>query len=224
VTLNYLPDILETAEPQRLATGFKFTEGPLWHPDGYWYFVDLRPNRLHRIRAGEKPELVRETEGGNGTTFDLQGNLIHCEGEGRKVTRLYSDGRVEIVADRFMGGRFSRPNDVVCRSDGTLFFTDPDKRVPYREREIPPPEGVDNLWDGASVYSVAPDGATVYSCAQDAAEFYVIDTRSHAVTRTVPIDGANPDKKQMRRVRVSPDNTYVTGARITVDGGVTVGF
>jgi len=57
--------------------------------------------------------------------------------------------------------------------------------------------------------AVAPDGAIVYACAQDAAEFYVVDTASHAVTRTVPIDGANAHKRQMRRVRVSPDNRYV---------------
>src|SRR4051812_15189008 len=57
--------------------------------------------------------------------------------------------------------------------------------------------------------AVAPDGATVYACAQDAAEMYVIDARAHAVTRTVPIDGADPQKKQMRRVRVSPDNKFV---------------
>jgi YVTN family beta-propeller protein len=57
--------------------------------------------------------------------------------------------------------------------------------------------------------AVSPDGATVYSTAQEAAEFYVIDTRTHAVARTVPVDGANPEKKQMRRVRVSPDNRYV---------------
>ncbi len=46
---NYLPEVLETTEAERLATGFIFTEGPLWHPDGYWYFVDLRRNRLHRM-------------------------------------------------------------------------------------------------------------------------------------------------------------------------------
>ena len=57
--------------------------------------------------------------------------------------------------------------------------------------------------------AVSPDGATVYTCAQDAAEFYVIDARTHAVTRTVPIDGANAERKQMRRVRVAPDNSYV---------------
>ena len=106
---NDLPEILETAEAERLATGFIFTEGPLWHPDGWWYFVDLRRNRLHRLKPGGKPELVRETEGGNGTTFDLQGNLVHCEGEGRKVTRMTPDGRITIIADRYEGGRFSRP-------------------------------------------------------------------------------------------------------------------
>ena len=200
MSTNYLPDILETSETERLAAGFKFTEGPLWHPDGFWYFVDLRSNRLHRIRPGQKPELVRETEGGNGTTFDLQGNLIHCEGEGRKVTRLYSDGRVEIVADRFMGGRFSRPNDVVCRSDGTLFFTDPDKRVPYGEREIPPPEGIDNLWDGASVYSVAPNGgfSRVAHCeypnglafSPDERTLYVANTRSSKYIHALEVDAA----------------------------------
>ena len=57
--------------------------------------------------------------------------------------------------------------------------------------------------------ALSPDGATVYTCAQGAAEFYVIDTRSHAITRTVPIEGADGEKKQMRRVRVSPDNRYV---------------
>ena len=57
--------------------------------------------------------------------------------------------------------------------------------------------------------AVAPDGATVYACAQDAAEMYVVDAHTHALTRTVPIEGANPDRKQMRRVRVSPDNRYV---------------
>ncbi|HET7912798.1 MAG TPA: hypothetical protein VFL49_12260, partial [Pseudolabrys sp.] len=68
---NYLPEVLETTEAERLATGFIFTEGPLWDPDGFWYFVDLRRNHLHRMRPGQAPELYKETQGGNGTTFDL---------------------------------------------------------------------------------------------------------------------------------------------------------
>ena len=67
-----LDTILETTTAERPATGFVFTEGPLWHPDGYWYFVDLRQNKLFRLTPGTAPELVRTTIGGNGTTFDCR--------------------------------------------------------------------------------------------------------------------------------------------------------
>jgi gluconolactonase len=87
-TANYLPEVLETTEADRLATGFIFTEGPLWHPDGFWYFVDLRRNHLHRLIPGKEAELVRTTIGGNGTTFDSQGRLIVCEGDDRRLTRM----------------------------------------------------------------------------------------------------------------------------------------
>ena len=60
-TANYLPDVLETTDAERLATGFTFTEGPLWHPDGYWHFVDLRRNMLFRLTPGKEPELARTT-------------------------------------------------------------------------------------------------------------------------------------------------------------------
>lgn len=195
---NYLPDVLETTEAVRLATGFTFTEGPLWHPDGYWYFVDLRVNKLYRITPGEQPELVRITEEGNGTTFDLQGRLIHCEGRGRRVTRLHADGKVETVADRYMDGRFNRPNDVVCHSDGSLYFTDPDKRVPYARREIPGAAGVNNLWDGAAVYRVTPDGSVsiVANCeypnglafSPDERTLYVANTRSSKYIHALELD------------------------------------
>ena len=195
---NYLPEILETTEAERLATGFKFTEGPLWHPEGFYYFVDLRSNRLYRIVPGQKPELVRETQEGNGTTFDLQGRVIHCEHNARGVTRLHPDGQVEVVAERYMGGRFNKPNDVVCRSDGSLFFTDPDKRVPYAKREIPPPEGINNLWDSAGVYRIAPDGeiAFVANCeypnglafSPDERILYVANTRSSKYIHALEID------------------------------------
>src|SRR5262249_57191571 len=145
-----LADLLVSDEPERLATGFGFTEGPVWHPDGFYYFVDIRANRLYRIVAGEPPQVVREQTGeGNGTTFDLQGRLLMCEGANRRITRMDTDGRVETVADRYEGKRFNRPNDIVCRSDGSIYFTDPGLRVPLSERELP----------YAGVYRVTPDGA-----------------------------------------------------------------
>jgi gluconolactonase len=142
-----LAGLLETSEAERLATGFVFTEGPLWHPDGFFYFVDLRVNRLHKIVPGQAAELVRENTGeGNGTTFDLQGRLIMCEGGNRRLSRMDADGRVDVLVDRYEGKRFNRPNDVVCKSDGSIFFTDPGLRLPLAERELP----------NAGVYRLAP--------------------------------------------------------------------
>src|SRR5207247_10502410 len=142
---------LETAQRERLATGFVFTEGPLWHPDGFYYFVDIRRSRLHRITPGKAVELVRADTGeGNGTTFDLHGRLVICEGGNRRVTRWSADGRSEVLMDRHEGKRLNRPNDVVCKSDGSLWFTDPGLRVPLAQRELAE----------AGVYRIAPDGAT----------------------------------------------------------------
>ena len=76
-----LSDILEQGEAERLATGFVFTEGPLYHPDGFYYFVDVRSSRFYRIRPGSPAELLRENTGeGNGTTFDPQGRLVDLRG------------------------------------------------------------------------------------------------------------------------------------------------
>jgi len=209
--VNDLPDILETTQAERLATGFTFTEGPLWHPDGYYYFVDIRNNSLYRLTPGKAAELVTKTAGGNGTTFDLQGRLIMCEGGGRRVVRVSPDGRIEPLVERFMGGRFNRPNDVVCRSDGSIYFTDPDKRVPYTEREIPPPAGIDNLWDGACVYRVAPDGTigVLAHCeypnglafSPDERTLYVANTRSSKYIHAIEVDAAG----RMERRRIFAD-------------------
>src|SRR5215469_14262096 len=144
-----LTAILESREVERLATGFVFTEGPLWHPDGFYYFVDVRSSVLFRIVPGKAAEVVRDkTGGGNGTTFDLDRRLILCEGDNRRVTRTASDGRIEVLMDRYEGKRLNRPNDVVCKSDGSTYFTDPGLRVPLAEREMP----------YAHVYRLAPDG------------------------------------------------------------------
>ena len=130
-----LDDILETTAAERLATGFEFTEGPLWHPDGFYYFVDIRKSLLYRLTPGRTPEVVRSNTGeGNGTTFDLQGRLVICEGGNRRVTRWSSEGRSEVLMDRYEGKRINRPNDVVCKSDGSN--QPAQHRLPRRRAEI----------------------------------------------------------------------------------------
>lgn len=133
-----------------LASGFVFAEGPLWHPDGYLIFVDLRASKLYRIRPGSAPEFVRSTFAGNGCTFDLNGCLINCEADGRRLTvsRDLETQRSELLVDNANGRRLNRPNDIVCRSDGSLYFTDPAMNVPPEKRDE----------HNGCIYRYAPDG------------------------------------------------------------------
>ena len=77
---------------------------------------------------------------------------------GRSVAIALPVLQGRVTRRQLQGGRFNRPNDVICHSNGCLYFTDPEKRRPYQERQIPGPAGEDNLWDGARVYCLAPDG------------------------------------------------------------------
>ena len=145
-----LSEIMETMEPTVLASGYGRTEGPLWHPGGYATFVDLENSRLMRWDTNGEVSVVREGTGeGNGCTFDRNGNLVMCEGaDHRRVTRMDAAGNVTVVAERWDGKRFHKPNDVICRSDGTLYFTDPGLRLPAELREM----------DFAGVFRVDPQG------------------------------------------------------------------
>ena len=99
-----LDQIVESSEAERLATGFEFTEGPLWHPEGYLLFVNNRINVIYRLVPGGDPEVIRDNSGAaNGLTFDLQGRLIMCEGDNRQITRWEPDGSITVIADRWEG-------------------------------------------------------------------------------------------------------------------------
>ncbi len=144
-----LDPIVESSQAERLATGFEFTEGPLWHPEGYLLFVNNRRDLIYRLVPGGQPEVIREDSGSaNGLTFDLQGRLIMCEGNRRQMTRMEPNGTIITIADRWDGKRLHRPNDVVCRADGSIYFTTPGGRLDPADREI----------DFDGVHRIAPDG------------------------------------------------------------------
>jgi len=218
-----LAAILDTPAAERLATGFVFTEGPLWHPDGYFYFVDVRASKLYRVTPGHAPEVLREqTGGGNGTTFDLQGRLVLCEGDNRRVTRTGADGSIEVLADRFEGKRLNRPNDVVCRSDGSIYFTDPGLRVPLAEREL----------TQAGVYRIAPDGriTLIADCeypnglafSRDERVLYVANTRWTAYILAVELDAGGLPIRRRIFADMSSDETdgVPDGMKVDVEGRV----
>jgi sugar lactone lactonase YvrE len=77
---QHIHHILEPGEPQCIASGYTFTEGPLWDPAGRFYFADVCDDKVYRVVPGSAPELVRETRNGNRTCFDLQGRIVQCEG------------------------------------------------------------------------------------------------------------------------------------------------
>ena len=176
-----LNEILESREAEQLATGFEFTEGPLWHPDGYWLFVDIRRSLIHRLAPDGEVGVYRDNSGGsNGLTFDLEGRLLMCERQNRRVTRREPDGTIATVAGDWEGKRLNRPNDIVSRSDGTIYFTDPGGSLDPAEREI----------DFNGVHRVAADGTLTptvtdlelpngLAFSPDESILYVANTRQH---------------------------------------------
>ena len=145
-----LSGILESPEHTLLATVGGNTEGPLWNDEGYLTFVSLTDSRLYRWDETNGVSVVREGTGeGNGCTFDLEGRLLMCEGaDHRRITRMDAGGNVTAIAERWQGKRLHKPNDVVTRSDGSIYFTDPSLRLEPELRE----------YDFAGVFRLAPDG------------------------------------------------------------------
>ncbi len=121
-----LNELIEKGDPERIATGFSFTEGPVWHPAGYLLFTDIPGNAIYKWMPNGNVSKFRSPSGhANGLTFDRQGRLIACEHSNRRVTRTGQDGSIVALADRYEGKKLNSPNDVVVRSDGSIYFTDP---------------------------------------------------------------------------------------------------
>ena len=145
-----LSNLVFPDEPLRLATGLQFTEGPVWHPDGYLLFSDIPGDTIYRWAPGGSAEPnIQPSRQSNGLTYDSQGRLIACEHAERQVSRRAPGGEMKTVVDRYEGKRLNSPNDVVVHSSGAIYFTDP----PYG---ILPDLG-ELGFNG--VYRVDPDGS-----------------------------------------------------------------
>jgi gluconolactonase len=111
---------------ERVAGGYRFTEGPAWSREGYLLFSDVPNDKIMKYVPGHKPEVFREnSNGANGNAFDAQGRLYTCESRTRRVTRTDKKGNIEVLAEKWEGKRLNAPNDIVIRRDGQIYFTDP---------------------------------------------------------------------------------------------------
>jgi gluconolactonase len=127
-----LDKIISTSEPiKEIASGFGGelgpAEGPVWIKEGgYLLFSDIHNNRRMKYTPGQGVSVFLEpTNRANGLTRDLQGRVVACEQITRRVTRRELDGSLTVIANSFQGQRLNRPNDVVVKSDGSIYFTDP---------------------------------------------------------------------------------------------------
>ncbi|HTP96434.1 MAG TPA: SMP-30/gluconolactonase/LRE family protein [Burkholderiales bacterium] len=116
------------AKVERIAAGMRWCEGPVWFGDGrYLLWSDIPNNRIMRWdeETGRVSVFRKPSNNANGNTRDRQGRLLTCEHDTRRITRTEYDGSITVIADRFDGKPLNSPNDIVCKSDGSIWFTDP---------------------------------------------------------------------------------------------------
>jgi gluconolactonase len=141
---------------QKICGGFCFTEGPVWHPyDNYLLFSDIICNTIYRWHQADGLTVFRRPSYlANGNTFDHQGRLLTCEHGTSRVSRQNNDGTVEVLASHYQGKELNSPNDIVVKSDGGIYFTDP---TPGRGPRVGIPRPPELPFQG--VYRLTPDGA-----------------------------------------------------------------
>lgn len=212
---RFAPLIVPGARAERLWTGGTWVEGPAWMPEGYLVWSDIPNDRMLRWdEATSAVSLYRHpSQAANGNTVDRQGRLVTCEQNTRRIVRTESDGSTTVLAREYLGQRFNSPNDVVVKSDGTIWFTDPSYGVGE-----PPYQGVREM-DGCHVYRADPGTGGVrqmttdlvmpngLAFSPDESLLYVVDTGS-----TNFADGPN----HIRRFSVGGDAT-LSGGEVFID-------
>ncbi len=223
---NRLSEVLESIDPNPVSTGHKFTVGPLWHPDGYFLFTDIPNGKVLALdpQTGEKTVVRQSNDGANGITFDLDGRIVMCDGLARRVTRMEHDGSITVVAGSCNGRRLNKPNDVVFRSDGTMYFTDPGA-WPHH---TPAADLYRNF-----VYMVTPAGQVNEAVefeypnglafSPDEKTLYVVNTRfhKHVSTYEVAPDGSLSNRRIFADLpQTDGDQGVPDGVKVDVEGRV----
>ncbi|MBY0335499.1 MAG: SMP-30/gluconolactonase/LRE family protein [Acetobacteraceae bacterium] len=226
---------LNAAHVEVLATGLRWAEGPVWFGDQRCLFVsDIPNNRILRWseESGAVTEFRKPSNHANGLTRDRQGRLIACEHGARRVTRTEHDGAITVLADRFEGKRLNSPNDVVVKSDGSVWFTDPPFGIlGFYEGERAAPELPTNVYrvDGTTgaVTCVAGDVVRPNGLAFSPDERLLYVVESNAAGRTIRVFDVTADGAGLTDGRVfhrCPPEETPDGLRVDVDGNLWCGW
>ena len=230
---SFLPLRLFSATVERLATGMRWAEGPVWFGDGRYLLVSDIPNdRILRWdeTSGAVSTFRQPSNNANGHARDRQGRLVSCEHLTRRVTRTEHDGAITVLADRFEGRRLNSPNDIVVAQDGSVWFTDP-------------PFGIGGHWEGEpaeselphAVYRIAPDsalqqvltdlaGPNGLAFSPDERVLYVVESRARP-RRIWAYDHAPDGTLSGRRLAVDADGPgALDGFAVDVQGNLWCGW
>jgi len=187
------------AKLETVATGFGFTEGPMWDASGFLYVSDETLNKIFRVYPdGRREELIALGDP-DGNTFDREHRLIDCASVLRAIIAVTPDGKYTILADHYEGKRLNSPNDVIVGPDGALYFTDPTLDLVAGEKQEIPFQGVYRLDDKGGLRLLTKELAQPNGLAfsPDGKHFYVDD------------DGK--EQKNIRVYDVAADGTLANG-------------
>jgi gluconolactonase len=226
---------LPLAKIERIATGMRWCEGPVWFGDGrFLLWSDIPNNRIMRWdeETGAVSVYRKPSNNSNGNTRDRQGRLLTCEHDARRVTRTEYDGTITVLADSYDGKRLNSPNDIVCKSDGSLWFTDP-------------PFGILGFYEGhrdeqelpTNVYRLDPDSRKLTVVASDVtrpnglafspdeSQLYVVEAGvTPRVIRAYDVVENGTQLANMRPLITAEQTGTPDGLRIDIDGNLWVGW
>ena len=183
--------IASGAKLETVATGFGFTEGPMWDPAGFLYVSDETINKIFRVYPDGRKEEVIALGDPDGNTFDRRHRLIDCASVLRAIIEVTPDGKYKILADRYDGKKFNSPNDVIVGPDGAIYFTDPTLDLVAGEKQEIPFQGVYRLDDSGKARLLTRDLTQPNGLAfsPDGKKFYVDDSEQ----RNIRVYDAAPD-------------------------------
>ncbi len=225
---------LVLAAVERIASGSRWAEGPVWFGDGrYLLWSDIPNNRILKWEeeTGAVSEFRAPSNNANGNTRDRQGRLVTCEHGGRRITRTEYDGSITVLMDSFDGKRLNSPNDLVVKSDGSIWFTDPPFGIAgyyqgeHAEQELP--ERVYRLDPATGKATVVADdisGPNGLAFSPDERTLYVIESRARPRRiRAIEVDACGSGLGASR-VLVDAGPGTPDGFRVDVDGNLWCGW
>jgi gluconolactonase len=222
-----------SATVERLATGMRWAEGPVWFGDGrFLLWSDIPNDRMMRWDETDgHVSTFRRSGYSNGNTRDRQGRLITCEHGGRRVVRTEHDGALTVLMDNWQGKRLNSPNDVVVKSDGSIWFTDPPfGLLSYYEGVIAEQElnanvyRIDGVTGQASIVADDVLGPNGLAFSPDESYLYIVESRGVPSRKIRAFDVTGGERLANGRVLIDAGAGTPDGFRIDTDGNLWCGW